>query len=160
MRKNLIRLSIVGALLADGVYAEEPRTDWQHCVVACIDTILERGTDTYGSETTPLVMAVLDSATLVSPEQPEVYDSLIRLEGRIHRRAERGANLWNDQALLRAMYLLSEMLGDPKYAQAADDYVDYYTKHCVSSKGLFVWGSHIHWNCYEDARTKADRTRS
>ncbi len=143
-------LVIIAAIIFPAVaLAKKPTRHWSHYVVECANTLIDHGRDTYGQKT-PLIMAVIDSRTMTSPEKPAVYDSLIRLEGRIHRRGERGANLWNDQSLLRAMYRLSKTSGDAKYAQAADAYIDYYTNHCVTAKGLFVWGSHIHWDCYRE----------
>lgn len=119
-------------------------------VTACLDTLVTRGTDVYGPVHSPLLMSVIDVRTLRSPEDPEVYDSLIRLEGRIHRRGERGADLWNDQPTLHAMYLASKQTGDPTYADAADAYIDYALEHCRKPNGLLVWGSHIYWDCYEE----------
>jgi hypothetical protein len=49
-------------------------------------------------------MAVLDADLLVSPEKPLPLDAFVRLEDRLHRRGERGSNLWYDQGLLRALY--------------------------------------------------------
>ena len=123
---------------------------WGNYVTQCLDTLIEHGTDVYGPKKTPLIMAVLDVHTLQSPERPKVLDSLLRLEGRIHRRGERGSNLWNDQTLLRTMYEMTERTGQKRYADAADAYIGYYLKHCRKPNGLLVWGSHIHWDCYRD----------
>ncbi len=123
---------------------------WSAYVQRSLDTLIERGTDRYGDVHSPLLMAVIDLETLDSPERPERYDSLIRLEGRIHRRGERGSNLWADQPTCRAMYALSKLSGDEKYARAADAYAAYVLDHCRDEKGLPSWGSHVHWDCYRD----------
>lgn len=124
---------------------------WRYYVARCIDTLIARGTDRYGPEHSPMIMAVIDTLTLTSPKHPKLYDSLVRLEGRLHRRGERGSNLWYDQALLRCMYRLSELSGDGKYAAAADAYVDYFFSHCrKAGNGMPVWGSHIYWDCYAE----------
>ncbi len=102
--------------------AAEP-APWRDYVTACLGTLIERGTDVYGPKKTPLMMSVIDVRTMDSPEKPERADSMIRFEGRLHRRGERGSNLWNDQPTLRAMYLLSQSVGNPKYSKAADEYI-------------------------------------
>jgi hypothetical protein len=128
----------------------EARQSWRDYVVACLDTLIERGTDVYGPQKTPLLMSVIDVRTMDSPEKPELADSMVRFEGRLHRRGERGSNLWNDQPTLRAMYRVSRSGGNPKYSKAADDYVRFALKTCRKGNGLLAWGSHIHWDCYND----------
>jgi hypothetical protein len=49
------------------------------------------------------------------------------------------------------MYLYSEISGDPKYAKAADDYVDFILKDCVKPNGMIYWGSHSYWNGYTES---------
>lgn len=142
------------------VMGEEPDANppWRRYVRSCLDTLIEHGTDRYGEQHTPLLMAVLDVNSHESPEFPLPLDSLVRLEGRLHRRAERGSNFWYDQATLRAMYRMSELTDEAKYQQAADAYADYALKHCrkpddgktVYRNGLPAWGSHIFWDCYLD----------
>ncbi len=150
-------LTVLTALfgIADAGSAENPPA-WRDCVAGCLDTLIERGTDVYWPEKTPLLMSVIDVRTMDSPEKPDLVDSLIRFEDRLHRRGERGSNLWNDQPTLRAMYALSQRTGDPKYARAADAYIEYALRHCRKKNGLLVWGSHIHWDCYRD-RAGGDR---
>ena len=124
--------------------------EWTAVVVQHLDTLLEHGTDTYGPVHSPLLMAVIDVRTLESPEHPEDYGSLVRLEDRIHRRGERGSNLWYDQTTLRALYRVGELTGDARYGEAADAYVAYAFDHCRKPNGLLAWGTHIHWDCYQD----------
>ncbi len=119
-------------------------------VQQCIDTLIQHGTDRYGEVESPLLMAVLDINRRQSPEAPELYDSLIRTEDRLHRRGERGTNLWYDQNVLRAMYRLSEVTGEQRYAQAADAYLRFALEVCVKPNGLLVWGTHIYWDCFAD----------
>ena len=123
---------------------------WRPYVTACLDTLIEHGTDVYGPVKTPMLMSIVDVRTLTSPEKPELFDGLVRTEGRRHRRAEGGANLWNDQSTLRAMYQMTDLTGDAKYSDSADAYIDYYVKHSRKENGLLIWGSHSHYNCYQD----------
>ncbi len=132
--------------------------EWRKYVKQCLDTLIEQGTDRYGPQKTPLLMAVLDVNSLESPEKPLLLDSLVRLEGRLHRRAERGSNLWYDQATLRSMYRMTKLTGEKKYSQAADAYIAHFLKHCYKPddrkttyrNGMPAWGSHIYWDCYRE----------
>ncbi len=131
--------------------------DWRSYVAQCLDTLIEHGTDRYGPKKTPMLMAILDVESRRSPEKPELLDSLVRLEDRLHRRGERGSNLWYDQSTLRAMYRVSELTGQERYAAAANDYINYALRHCYKptddrpyANGMFVWGSHIYWDCYKE----------
>lgn len=129
---------------------------WTPYVTQCLTTLAERGTDHYGPQETPLLMAVLDVSTLTSPQYPAVAGSLVRLEGRIHRRGERGSNLWYDQPMLSAMYEHDRRTGQQRFTKVADDYMAYYLEHCRKPNGMLAWGSHIHWDCYRD-RIGGDR---
>jgi hypothetical protein len=131
---------------------------WRHYVKRSIDTLIEHGRDDYGPTKTPLIMAVLDTATLQSPRNPDRLDASVRLEGRIHRRGEQGSNLWYDQALIKAMRRLSHVASDEKYNKAADDYITHYLANCNKRQdsrsryhtGMPAWGTHIYWSCYEE----------
>jgi hypothetical protein len=131
---------------------------WREYVRRCLDQLIEHGRDVYGEAHTPLFMAVLDADTLRSPAKPMPLDYKVRLEERLHRRGERGSNLWYDQRLLRALYRMSELEGDAKYKQAADDYVRYFLANCHKRQiegteydnGMLTWGTHIYWDCYKD----------
>jgi len=138
----------------------QPQSQYSYSdyVRSCLDTLIEKGRDHYGTVSSPLFMAVLDADLLISPQNPLTLDSLVRLEGRIHRRAERGSNLWYDQGLLRALYRMTELSGKKLYAAAADDYIRYFFNHCykasntgnVYQNGMPAWGTHIFWDCYRD----------
>ena len=131
---------------------------YRYYVTRCIDTLLKHGRDHYGTENSPLMMAVLDTTTLRSPEEPEKLDALVRLEGRLHRRGERGSNLWYDQSLIKAMRRLSALSKNSSYESAAKEYTNYFLTNCKKRKdnshhyhtGLPAWGSHIYWDCFAE----------
>jgi len=131
---------------------------WAYYVKKSMDTLIEYGRDDYGLTKTPLIMAILDTATLRSPSQPTPMDAEVRLEGRIHRRGEQGSNLWYDQALIKAMHHLSDISNEKKYTQAADDFTRYFLKNCNKPMdnqnnfhtGLPAWGSHTYWSCFQN----------
>ncbi|MEX2170235.1 MAG: hypothetical protein WD851_13060 [Pirellulales bacterium] len=151
IRSLTIFIGLLTQTVPTVVYAQ-----WQVYVTRSLETLIERGADVYGPVSSPMLMSVIDVRTLTSPEQPEVLDSLIRLEGRIHRRGERGSNLWHDQPTLRSMYRASEVTGNSKYAEAADAYIRFALANCRKSNGMLVWGSHIYWDCFLD-RAGGDR---
>ena len=163
MRRLSITLLLIFSTFGGApVWADLPQSQperWGRYVEACVNTLIERGADRYGEVHSPMLMTVLDVRTLDSPQDPPVLDSLVRLEGRIHRRGERGSNLWHDQPVLSAMYELSERTNNSKYAQAADDYVRYALEHCRKENGLLVWGTHIYWDCYNERAAGDDDGR-
>lgn len=117
------------------------------------DRMLEHGRDRYGEVHSPLFVAVLDARTRQCPEEPEPFEALIRLEGRLHRRGERGSNVWYDQAFLRVLGRLGGA-----YAEAADACQRYFLEACAKRTGgsafrtgLPAWGTHIYWDVFADA---------
>ncbi len=121
-------------------------------VQGCADTLIEKGRDRYGETHTPLFMCVIDAETLNASHEMPLHDGLVRTEGRLHRRNLGGCDLWEDQELLRVLYQLSEMTGQAKYRQAANESMDHFLKHCIKpSTGLLTWGSHIYWDAYTDS---------
>ncbi len=124
---------------------------WREYAIECARTLVDECRDVYGERHTPCFMSIVDVKTLRAPAVPDLLDGFIRTEGRRHRRAEGGANLWNDQILLRTLYRISQLTNDPAYAQAADDYAAFVLKECRTGNNLPVWGSHIFYDAYADA---------
>lgn len=122
-------------------------------VRAHADVMLAHGRDRYGEVSSPLFVAVLDARTRTCPAEPEPLAALVRLEGRLHRRGERGANVWYDQAFLRALGRLGG-----EYAEAADDCLRAFLTTCRKREGegayrtgLPAWGTHVYWDVFTDA---------
>lgn len=146
------------ALRGIGTIAPATMRPWRHYVERSIETLITHGRDDYGPLQTPLIMAVLDTATLRSPSRPARLDAIVRLEGRIHRRGERGSNLWYDQGLILAMRRLSKITGKPRYGEAADAYTTHFLASCNKPEndqhgyhtGLPSWGTHIYWDCFKE----------
>ena len=125
----------------------------------CLDTLLDHGRDAYGPLQSPLFMTIVDADLLASPNQPMLLDAVVRLEeGRLHRRGERGSNLWYDQSLMRSLRRMSALTGDERYATAAEDATRYFFDHCQKANdasspyrnGLPAWGTHVYWDCYAE----------
>jgi hypothetical protein len=121
------------------------------CVQSCLNNLLEHGTDQYGPVRTPMLMSIMDVRTNESPREQDVLDGLVRSEGRLHRQNPGGADLWDDQPLIRTMYTLSDITKDPRYADAADAYIKVYFERAKKPNGLLAWGSHIFYDAYTDA---------
>ena len=132
----------------DGVFKDY--IPWRAYVINCLDSLIDYGTDRYGSIQTPMLMCILDPELRGSPENPLLLDTIVYTEGRPHRRAMRGSNFWYDQATIRVMYRVSKLTGNPKYAEAADRYIDAVFEYAVKPNGLLVWGTHIYYDAYSD----------
>jgi len=125
---------------------------WRKGVMTCLDTLIAHGTDRYGPVETAMLMSILDVKTLTSPERPPLLDANVRTEGRPDhgRRSPAGSNLWLDMPTVGVMYRVSEVTGDPKYAQAADAYIASAFERAVKPNGMLAWGSHIFYQAFTD----------
>lgn len=66
-------------------------------------------------------------------------------------RSHLGSNLIHDEPTLATMYGLSEALGRPDLAAAADRYLRRFATHCTdTATGLFPWGEHAYWHLVDD----------
>ncbi len=152
-----VRIIVFAALVATSAPAfaegvpDAKATAYREAVRACLDNLLEYGTDHYGPVHTPMIMSIIDLRTKESPREPEVLDGLIRSEGRLHRRNPGGADLWDDQPLLRCLYAMSKFSNDAQYGDAADAYITSYFERAQKPNGLLAWGSHIYYDAYTDA---------
>jgi hypothetical protein len=62
-----------------------------------------------------------------------------------------GANPQLDQNLLRVLYTLSEITGDPRYREAADEELTWFLKNTLSpTTNLLPWGEHMAWDALLD----------
>ena len=145
----MLQLAVAASCTADADQAK--RESYLARVRSCLDNLVEHGTDRYGSVHTPMLMSVIDVRTNESPREPEVLDSLIRAEGRLHRINPGGCDLWDDQPLLHAMYAVSEATQDNRYAKAADAYTAAFFERAAKPNGLLAWGSHLYYDAYTDA---------
>jgi len=62
-----------------------------------------------------------------------------------------GSNLMHDHIVLGLMYDLTGATGEPRFAEAADRYLQWFAVRCTNTPtGLFPWGEHAFWSLYED----------
>ena len=88
--------------------------------------------------------SVVDTRTGRRPDGKHIPKRVYRLIG-----APRGSTLYWDQPIVVAAYTLSELTGDPQYAQAANRYVDAFLNRCIADSGLFQWGNHQYYDLLE-----------
>lgn len=131
--------------------AEVQQKSYLHYVRGCLDRLIQKGTDRYGSVHSPILVSILDTRTGECPPVPLPLDEDYRVVRR-GRRSPGGANLYSDLPTLRAMYTMSRLYGDIRYAEAADEYLRYYLKHMIDDKGLIWWGYHRYYDVHADER--------
>jgi Periplasmic pectate lyase len=118
------------------------------------DVMIDKGRDRYGPVKTPLLLSALDRATFEPLEVRPAPPDGIRRGDRPGRAwsAMQGANPMLDQNLLRVFYTLSELTGDPHYAQAADAELRWFFENTLSpATHLLPWGEHLCWDTGLDA---------
>jgi hypothetical protein len=115
------------------------------------NALLEHARDTYGYEKSPLIASTLIRETLSLP-QGDSLEALHSLEReswgiRSHDRMLTGANPMHDQNLYQILYALTDLTGDPKYAEEANSTLNWFFRNCRSERtGLMAWGEHIGWD--------------
>jgi hypothetical protein len=117
------------------------------------DVMIERGRDTYGPKKTGLLLSALDRMTLAPLTARPAPPAGIRREDRPGRpwAALTGANPHLDQNLLRVLYVLSELTGDPRYRDVADEELTWFLNNTMSpATNLLPWGEHLSWDVMLD----------
>lgn len=156
--RSAAAIAMACLLLSAGCGSDESVKDDRYLDIArrYADTMIEHGRDVYGPEETPLFAVSLDRDALRIHEGAAL-DAILAIERsdwgiRSHDRMVQGANPMQDQNLYRILYALTDITGDRRYGQAADDALRYFFTHCQSSvTGLFAWGEHIGWDFSTEA---------
>lgn len=140
-------------ILPSGLTPEQvEEKPYREYVRECLDMLIQHGTDRYGPIQSPILVTILDVRVLDCPSDPLPLDEAWRVTRR-ERRGPAGANLYLDQATIRAMMALSQVTGDLRYRKAAEAYLRWSLQHLVDEKGLFWWGWHRHYDVYRDTMT-------
>ena len=127
--------------------AYDPKKSLLDYVRRFADTILQYGTDRYGTVHSPMFVSILMLATKEHPGSavPSIPGQ------RMGDRAMFGGNLQHDIPLLEALVALSELTGDTRYREAADAYLQFFLDNCTDTPtGLWPWGEHAHWDFYTE----------
>lgn len=155
-RRHFLGGAAAAPLLAAGTRKEGP---YQAGARQFLDTMIEKGTDRYGSKHTPMFCLSLDPETYAPPKPPERVDwayrrdfeHLYRDYGYYWKSHLHSANLIYDQPTIRALYELSKVSGSARYQRAADQYLDFFLDNFVSPQtGIFGWGEHVFYNVFTD----------
>ena len=114
------------------------------------NTLLEKGKDNYGPKKTPMFLSLLDiktgqrASSLAS--NPTGEDD----PGDFGRNVNE-SNLSCDFTTLSGLFHLSNVTQNPKYRDAANDYLKYFLNHCVSeTTGLFGYGEGMYYDVERD----------
>ncbi len=136
---------------------------YRDVAVKFIDTMMKFGTDHYGPVHSPLFAAMLDLNTMSLPVTAWPAGLELSPGGMMHTidhgfpdppvgirdtdRAPFGNNLEEDIMLLQAMYALTTLTGDARYASAADASLTFWIENCQSpATGLMASGEHASWD--------------
>ena len=151
--KRTLLLSLLFIPLHLGVsFAADVNEKYLTDVKTCVDNLIKYGRDTYGTVKSPIFVSILDVNSRSCPQNPLPLEEKWRVIRR-GRRSPAGANLLQDQALLKTMFTLSAITGDKTYANEADSCIEYYLKNLVDKKGFIWWGWHRHYDVYRDIMT-------
>lgn len=136
-------------LLTAGSRCGVAAADYLGPVTNCLETLIQFGTDRYGTEHSPIFVSILDVETRECPTNPAALDEAWRVLRR-DRRNPAGANLLPELPMLKTMYLATEVTGDPGYGRAADGCIGWYLGRLVDERGFFWWGWHRHYDVYAE----------
>jgi hypothetical protein len=117
------------------------------------DTMITQARDTYGPQPSGLFLSAFDRTTMKPLTTRPASPGGVRRADRSGPAWEAltGANPQLDENLLRVLYLLTEITGEPRYAQAADGEVKWFFDHAQSPvTGLLPWGEHLAWEVMTD----------
>lgn len=117
------------------------RVDYLKIVMSYADAMLEHGRDKYGPVQSPLFAAALDRKNM------KLVGKTSKIQGiRKSDQVLKGANPMHDMNLYQALYALTEVTGEKRYAEEADKALKWFFEHCQSpATGLMAWGEHIGW---------------
>ena len=115
------------------------------------DAMIEYGRDKYGSVHSPLFASTLDRATLSL-----MTGSLPSISGvRPNDRMPNGNNVQHHTEFFKTLYLLSDIIDEPNYADAADEALQWFYNNCQSpATSLMSWGEHLGWDFLLESRTQ------
>ncbi len=156
-QRNDLRIVLIltGIFLFNYIHAQSGSSDkYLDPVINFANTLIENGTDKYGSVKTGMWASVIDTRDLSVPR-----DGVAPTEGvRPHDRAIGGSNLYHDVYTIRLFSALSKITKDTKFDRASKTYLNDFLKNCQSPEtGLFGWGEHLFYDFYEDRVSPAAR---
>lgn len=112
-----------------------------------------RDADRHNHNANAMWLSSLDTRTGRYPEPDERPPHIPK---RVYRYidAPRGCSLYWDQPQIVAAYALSQLTGDPRYADAANHYTRQYLDRAVARTGLILWGNHYYYDAFDAAMVR------
>lgn len=158
------RLLACALLAVFSLPAAPPDSRFHRAAQQYADALLKYGRDHYGPRHTPLFVHMIDLRTLEVPRQRtaaawreemshwrEDNNYLMWGKDRSNTDWAQDSNLLWDTENIRLLEALTRSTGDQSYRRAADDYMRFFLKHCISpTTGLFAWGEHVAYNVVDD----------
>ena len=153
----LLSIASVCLSVCPSVAAENQTEDHLPVVRATIDALLTHGVDRWGPEETAMIISILDRKTL------EPFKKLPKAAAGA-RESDRsnvyGSNANMQQNLYRTMFLLSDITGEHRYAEAAEAaLIDFVRRTQSPATGLLGWGEHLFYDLKED-RVSTNATKN
>jgi hypothetical protein len=109
--------------------------------------MIAHGRDVYGDQHSPLFASALDRQTMTLPDQFPPIEGI-----RNSDRSYSGGNPMHDENFYLTLYELSKVTKDRRYANEADDALEFFFAHAQSpATGLFAWGEHMYWDFEHEA---------
>ncbi len=125
-------------------------TPWLDAAQAYADVMLTQGRGRWGDPPSPLFASILrrnDYELLRENDAPNLSAYGIRCNDRTYC----SANVAVDGGLYELLYALSEVTGDARYGQAADEALKWFLENCRSKRtNLLPWGEHLGWELREN----------
>jgi hypothetical protein len=134
--------------------APVPQSPYLGVAYRYADAMLQSGRDTYGPAATGLFLSAFDRTASKPLTYRPPAPAGIREGDRVGLSSQPlvGANPQHDENLLRLLYTLSELSGEPRYREAADAELNWFLRNAASSSThLLPWGEHMFWNVLADA---------
>jgi hypothetical protein len=124
-----------------------PVADRLAAVRAFCDLLLERGRDDYG----PRKLRLWPNAYDIDRRSVPMPDPAKPWPGQVAGHAPFGCNLQQQASLLRLLWAMTDVTGDPKYRTAVRDGLRDYFDHAVDPRtGAFPWGTHCSYDVTAD----------
>jgi hypothetical protein len=149
----LFGLFVAGAFLAPARGQAAGGPVYLEVVQRYADTLIDKARDTYGPEKSGLILSAFDRETLKPLTTRPAPPGGVRRGDRsgLPWVALTGANPQLDENLLRVLYVLTELTGNPRYGKVANEELKWFLEHTQSpATGLFPWGEHLSWDVMSD----------
>lgn len=135
-------------LTSDTLFSASVRQDYFLMVKEYADFMIEYGRDRYGKVHSPLFATTMDRSNGdIFRHRPPKAPKGIRNRDRSYR----GSNPSNHNGLYSILYKLTELTGNPVYAQEADTSLVWFFSNCqLKRTGLMPWGEHMGWDFFRE----------